>query len=92
MNSVVKLPIRRYHLGHSDVLDFAKQFTEYRMCRFKKQIETCRDQNENDKVQDILSTMAEELEIVRNSYLLFLEHCQNGNLRIFNEKIWLEKI
>lgn len=90
LDRVVRSPIRSYHLGHSDILDFAKQFTEYRMERFKKQIKNC-EEKENGDYKAILSTMTEEIEIVKNSYLLFIEHCQSGNLKVFEEGIWLEK-
>jgi len=87
---VVKSPIRAYHLGHSDIVDFARQFTDYRMDRFQKQVSELK--NGSTWKEEILATMSEELEIVRNSYKVFLDHCQSGKLELFEEGTWLPKI
>merc|ERR1712178_348826 len=88
LDRVVRSPIRSYHLGHSDILDFAKQFTEYRISRFQKQIASCK---EGENKNQVLDTMTEELEIFRKSYALFLDHCQTGGLKVFEEGVWLKK-
>ena len=90
LDQVVRSPIRSYHLGHSDIVDFARQFTEYRVNRFQKQIEACKSGDEKTK-SDVLATMSAELEIFRTSYGVFLDHCQTGDLKVFGDDVWLKK-
>lgn len=90
LDRVVRSPIRSYHLGHSDIVDFARQFTEYRVNRFQKQIEACKS-GDDERRSDVLATMSAEFEIFRTSYAVFLDHCQTGDLKVFGDGVWLKK-
>merc|ERR1712035_266268 len=80
--------VRTYTMWHSDPLNYMRQFTDFRSVRILDQFREMVKEGDKEERAKLMEVVEKEFNVLNRSMHTFYDHCQDGNLKVFDQARW----